>query len=99
VHVTLSRQLAAEAIGTAFLLAVVVGSGIMGERFAGGNVAIALLANGIAMVVVSGCSLHYSGRSLARISILPSCSHGERRALSVAARADVYRRADSSSVF
>ena len=34
---TLSRRLAAEALGTAFLLAVVVGSGIMGERLSGGN--------------------------------------------------------------
>ena len=49
----LSRCLAAEALGTAFLLAVIVGSGIMGERLAGGNVAIALLANSIA----TGCSL------------------------------------------
>jgi glycerol uptake facilitator-like aquaporin len=45
---TLSRQLAAEAIGTALLLAAVVGSGIMGDRLAGGNVAIALLANALA---------------------------------------------------
>lgn len=37
-----------EAIGTALLLAAVVGSGIMGERLAGGNVAIALLANSLA---------------------------------------------------
>src|SRR5260370_16902833 len=44
---TLSRRLAAEALGTAFLLAVVVGSGIMGERLAAGNAAIALLANSI----------------------------------------------------
>lgn len=50
---TLSRRLAAEALGTAFLLAVVVGSGIMGERLAGGNAAIALLANSIA----TGCGL------------------------------------------
>ncbi len=50
---TLSRRLAAEALGTAFLLAVVVGSGIMGERLAVGNVAIALLANSIA----TGCGL------------------------------------------
>jgi glycerol uptake facilitator-like aquaporin len=41
----LPRRLAAEALGSAFLLAVVIGSGIMGERLAGGNVAIALLAN------------------------------------------------------
>lgn len=45
---TLSRRLAGEFLGTAFLLAVVVGSGIMGERLAGGNVAIALLANTLA---------------------------------------------------
>jgi len=44
----LGRRAAAEAIGTALLLAGVVGSGIMGERLAGGNVAIALLANSIA---------------------------------------------------
>ena len=44
----LPRRLAAEALGTALLLAVVVGSGIMGERLAGGNDAIALLGNTIA---------------------------------------------------
>jgi glycerol uptake facilitator-like aquaporin len=44
----LRRRAAAEALGTAFLLAVVIGSGIMGERLAGGNVAIALLANTLA---------------------------------------------------
>jgi glycerol uptake facilitator-like aquaporin len=44
----IARRLTAEALGTAFLLAAVVGSGIMGERLAGGNVAIALLANTIA---------------------------------------------------
>src|SRR4051812_10587434 len=42
------RRLAAEALGTALLLAVVVGSGIMGERLAGGNEAIALLGNTLA---------------------------------------------------
>lgn len=45
---TAGRRIAAEAVGTAFLLAAVVGSGIMGERLAGGNVAIALLANTLA---------------------------------------------------
>lgn len=45
---TLARKLVSEALGTAFLLAVVVGSGIMAERLAGGNVAIALLANTLA---------------------------------------------------
>src|SRR4030095_15848358 len=46
--VPLTRKAASEAIGTAFLLATVIGSGIMGERLSGGNVAIALLANTIA---------------------------------------------------
>ncbi|WP_437587522.1 aquaporin [Sorangium sp. So ce1000] len=44
----LTRRAVAEALGTALLLATVVGSGIMAERLAGGNVAIALLANTIA---------------------------------------------------
>ncbi|MDP9103287.1 MAG: aquaporin family protein [Pseudomonadota bacterium] len=52
----ITRRLAAEALGTALLLSVVVGSGIMGERLAGGNVAIALLGNtlatGAALVVL-----------------------------------------------
>jgi glycerol uptake facilitator-like aquaporin len=42
------RRVTAEFLGTAFLVAAVVGSGIMGERLAGGNVAVALLANTIA---------------------------------------------------
>ena len=45
---TFRRRVVAEALGTALLLAVVVGSGIMGERLAGGNVAVALLANTLA---------------------------------------------------
>ncbi len=44
----LPRRLAAEALGTAFLLATVVGSGIMAETLAGGNVALALLGNAVA---------------------------------------------------
>ncbi|HVY47950.1 MAG TPA: MIP/aquaporin family protein [Minicystis sp.] len=47
-RVDLARRAAAEAVGTALLLATVVGSGIMGERLAGGNVALALLANTLA---------------------------------------------------
>jgi glycerol uptake facilitator-like aquaporin len=46
--VTWARRIAAETLGTGLLLAAVVGSGIMGERLAGGNVAIALLANTLA---------------------------------------------------
>jgi glycerol uptake facilitator-like aquaporin len=43
-----ARRAAAEALGTALLLAAVVGSGIMAERLAGGNAAVALLANALA---------------------------------------------------
>jgi len=53
---SLARRLTAEALGTALLLAVVIGSGIMGERLAAGNTAIALLGNtlatGAALVVL-----------------------------------------------
>lgn len=45
---TLGHRLVAEGLGTALLLAIVIGSGIMGERLAGGNVAIALLGNTLA---------------------------------------------------
>ena len=44
----MTRRLVAEFLGTAFLFAAVVGSGIMGERLAGGNIAVALLANSAA---------------------------------------------------
>jgi glycerol uptake facilitator-like aquaporin len=44
----LPRRLAAEALGTALLLAIVIGSGIMGDRLASGNVAVALLGNTLA---------------------------------------------------
>ncbi len=50
-----SRKIAAEAIGTALLLAAIVGSGIMAEHLAGGNIALALLANTLstgAMLIV-----------------------------------------------
>lgn len=48
IKANLSRRLVAEGLGTAFLLAIVIGSGIMAERLSAGNVAIALLANAIA---------------------------------------------------
>ncbi|HVT32686.1 MAG TPA: MIP/aquaporin family protein [Rhodanobacteraceae bacterium] len=50
---SLGRRAIAEAVATAFLLSIIVGSGVMGERLAGGNVAIALLANSLA----TGCGL------------------------------------------
>ena len=45
---SMAQRIAAEALGTALLLAIVVGSGIMAERLAGGNVALELLANAVA---------------------------------------------------
>ncbi len=45
---TPARRIGSEGVGTALLLAAIVGSGIMGERLAGGNVGIALLANTLA---------------------------------------------------
>jgi glycerol uptake facilitator-like aquaporin len=61
----LARRVVAEAVGTALLLAAVVGSGIMGERLSGGNVAIALLANtlstGAALVALILTFGHVSG--------------------------------------
>ncbi len=50
---TLTKRLVAETLGTAFLLAIVIGSGIMGERLAAGNAAVTLLANSLA----TGCGL------------------------------------------
>jgi glycerol uptake facilitator-like aquaporin len=50
VVIGLKRKVLAERVGTALLFAVVIGSGIVAERLAGGNVAIALLANTLATV-------------------------------------------------
>jgi len=80
-----SQRIAAEAIGAALLLAAVVGSGIMAERLAGGNVALALLANtlatGAALVVgfggVSGA--HLNPAVTTRISLKPCDLFARRR--------------------
>jgi glycerol uptake facilitator-like aquaporin len=60
----IARRAVAEAIGTTFLLAAVVGSGIMAERLAGGNGALALLANAIA----TGAALYALILALAPLS-------------------------------
>ncbi len=82
----LLRRTLAEAIGTAMLLAAVVGSGVMGERLSGGNVFQTLLANALA----TGCALialiltfvRFRGRTLIRLCrCLPRCRRlypGER---------------------
>jgi len=62
---SLSRAASVEAIGTALLLAIVVGSGIMGQRLSGGNAAVALMANAIAtgmgLYVLIGMFRPFSG--------------------------------------
>lgn len=77
-----AQRLIAEAIGTAFLLAIVVGSGIMAERLAGGNVAMALLANTLAtgaglvalILTFSPVSSHFNP-----VVTLMSAANGEMR--------------------
>ncbi len=59
--ISLARRLTAEAIGTAFLLTAIVGSGIMAERLAGGNLAIALLANTLATGAALGALISTFG--------------------------------------
>jgi len=62
--IALHRAVAAELLGTALLLATVVGSGIMGQRLAGGNDAVALLANSLA----TGAMLYVLIRALCPVS-------------------------------
>ncbi len=59
--VPLSRRLAAEALGSLLLACVVIGSGIMAERLAAGNAAVALLANTLATVTLLGVLIHVLG--------------------------------------
>jgi glycerol uptake facilitator-like aquaporin len=77
---SLARRMTAEFVGTAFLLAAVVGSGIMGERLAGGNVAIALLANtlatGAALVALILAFGPISGAHFNPAVTLADASHG-----------------------
>lgn len=77
---TLARRAVAEALGTALLLASVVGSGIMGERLAGGNVAIALLAStlatGAALVALILTFGHISGAHFNPAVTLADASQG-----------------------
>ena len=90
-----SRRLAAEFVGTALLLAAIVGSGIMGERLAGGNVAIALLANTIATGATLVALISHVRPDLRRP--LQSGRHDRRRTRGrdrLAARPGVRGRAD-----
>ena len=78
--VDVPRRLAAESIGTAMLLAAVVGSGIMADRLSGGNDAIALLANTVATAAALAALILTFGPSRAPISILRSPSPTPHRA-------------------
>ena len=88
-RVTTGRLFVAEFAGTAFLLAAVVGSGIMGERLSGGNVAIALLANtfatGAALVALLLTFGPVSGAHLNPAVTLASASQGSLKWSSVPA--------------
>lgn len=80
-----ARRFAAECVGTALLLSVVVGSGIMGESLAGGNVAIALLGNTIATGAALGQALdqletegtNIKAINIARLWALTGCRRNE----------------------
>lgn len=61
-----AQRLFGELLGTALLLAVVIGSGLMAERLSGGNVAVALLANTLATVGGLYILIEVFGPSLSR---------------------------------
>jgi len=74
------RSAAAESLGTALLLAAVVGSGIMGERLAAGNVAIALLANSLATgFALIALIIAFAGRSGAHFNPVVTLALAVRR--------------------
>jgi glycerol uptake facilitator-like aquaporin len=77
---SLTRRCAAEAMGTCMLLMAIVGSGVMGERLAGGNTAIALLANttaiGAALVALILTFGHISGAHFNPVVTLADASQG-----------------------
>ena len=74
--ISLPRRMASEFLGTAFLVAAVVGSGIMGDRLAEGNVAVALLANTIATAAALA-ALIVTFRPISGAHLNPVVSMGE----------------------
>jgi glycerol uptake facilitator-like aquaporin len=84
--VSIARQAAAELVGTAFLLAAVVGSGIMGERLSGGNGAIALLANSLATgLALAALIVAFASRSGAHFNPVITLAFAVRRKFSARA--------------
>jgi glycerol uptake facilitator-like aquaporin len=88
---SLQRRLVSEALGTSFLLIAVVGSGILGERLAGGNTAVALLANALA----TGAALFALIEWLAPLS---GAHFNPLVTLAMAFRGDITRRAAAAYV-
>lgn len=80
---SLPKRLIAEFIGTAFLVATVVGSGVMAERLSGGNVALALLANTLATgAVLIALIFTFGGISGAHFNPIVSFADAMERGLS-----------------
>ncbi len=79
-RITAAQRLAAELIGTALLLAVVIGSGIMAERLSGGNAGVALLANALAtaggLYVLIEVFAPISGAHFNPVVSLVTCARG-----------------------
>src|SRR5690348_486190 len=80
---TLAQRATAEGFGTLFLVATVVGSGIMGARLSGGNVAIALLANALAtgamLVAIILAFARISGAHFNPVVTLAQAAQGDFR--------------------
>jgi glycerol uptake facilitator-like aquaporin len=89
--ISLQRRLAAEALGTGFLLIAVVGSGILGERLAAGNTAIALLANALATAAALFALIEW-------LAPLSGAHFNPLVTLAMAFRGDVSRRAAAAYV-
>jgi glycerol uptake facilitator-like aquaporin len=84
--ISLPRRLVAEALGSGFLLIAVVGSGILGERLAAGNIAVALLANALATAAALFALIAW-------LAPLSGAHFNPLVTLSLAFRGDITRRA------